>query len=245
MPTIKLGKLAAPRAGVLCSLALTSWGALMTFPPSAVFRAPECVACDRQRPPSADRITSPDSGITKPGERVGGVRIGDTRTRAIELFGKPTDELRLESDCPPWTVHWVDFANERSGVFVYMKNGRIFQIQAETPRYATVEGIKSDSSPGDVRRFYPQSRAYQLTGSGSKNNGGRDLIYWVDREKGIAFELRYSYKTRKRLVSYIFVYEPGSNFQPEGCVSAPQQWRELKPFTSEVSGNRARKKRGK
>lgn len=217
-----------------------------TFLQCALLLSP-CVteASIHQSPDSTTFGAKTETRLIRPGHSIGELRIGDTSERALQLLGKPTDDDLYEAPCAPRRIHWYDFTNSKNGVFVYLKDARIFQLKVESPMYASSEGITSDSLLKDVRRYYPQSRAYQLKGSGSKVNGGRDLIYWVDNEKGIAFELRYSYKTRKRLVSYIFVYEPGSNFQPEGCVSAPQQWHELKPFTSEVFGNQVRKRRGK
>jgi hypothetical protein len=188
-----------------------------------------------QRPPEVKSVdTQTTTQLISPGLGIGLLRLGDTPERAIEMLGKPTDDDLNEAPCAPRTVHWYDFANELNGVFAYIKKGRIFQFKVETPIYVTPEGLASNSSPLYVRRFYPRAKCYQLKGSGSKVNGGRDLIYWVEKQKGIAFELRYSYKLRKRLVSYVFVFESNTDFQPEGCVSAPQEWHQLKPFALEV-----------
>jgi hypothetical protein len=91
----------------------------------------------------------------------------------------------------------------------------------------------SDALPESVRSKYRNLETYVLLGSGSKVNGGRDLVYWVDGQNGIAFEFYYNSKARKRRVSKIIVFEPHSDFQPEGCLSPPQQLRKLPSFALE------------
>ena len=69
---------------------------------------------------------------------------------------------------------------------------------------------------------------------------GRDLIYWVDKNAGIAFELYCNERKKQRLVRSIDVFEKGADYQPEGCVSPPQLWRELKRSGKSSSSKRKR-----
>src|SRR2546425_12355076 len=71
---------------------------------------------------------------------------------------------------------------------------------------------------------------------GGEEVGGRDLIYWVSQEKGIAFELYYNRKVGHRLIYKVIVFEAGSQFFPEGCIVPPQEWHELPPYTLELEG---------
>ena len=134
-------------------------------------------------------------------------------------------------------MHWYDFEQSSNGIFAYLKDGRIFQIEAGTLRYATADGITADGSPQDVRTHHPQLQAYALLHSGAKVNGGRDLIYWVDRQKGIAFEFYYDRRVDGRRVASIIVFTPGTEFLPKGCVAPPREWRELEPFALEPPSN--------
>jgi hypothetical protein len=182
-----------------------------------------------------------DTARINPGVGVGALRLGDTRERALELFPKkPNYDAEYNYDqrfgpCAFTEIHWLDSAHlGRWGAFIYIKEEHIFQIAIDTPRYSTPQGITSDSSPDDVRAHYSQLQAYALLHSGTKINGGRDLIYWVDRQKGIAFEFYYDRSVDARRVGRISVFEPGTAFQPQGCVSPPQEWRELEPFALEL-----------
>ncbi|HZS03733.1 MAG TPA: hypothetical protein VFD58_02580 [Blastocatellia bacterium] len=178
--------------------------------------------------------------LIKAGQSVGKLRLGDTRERVLQLFPKKKsdEEYNYGPPCPRSEIHWLDFAREANGLFVYLKDGRVFQIQAETPRFSTAEGITADSPPGVVRRNYRNIETYVLMGSGSEAVGGRNLIYWVDRHQGIAFDFYYDRQLRKRYVKSVIVFEPGTEFQPEGCGADPQQWRKLKPFATEVPEKR-------
>jgi hypothetical protein len=122
-----------------------------------------------------------------------------------------------------------------NGLFIFLKDGHVTWTQAETPRFRTAEGITEESSPALVRRHYPDIETYVLVNSGADIVGGRDLVYWVDRRQGIAFEFYYNRRAHNRRVKSVIVFEPGTEFQPEGsCVQEPQYWRKLKPFTIEV-----------
>jgi len=142
----------------------------------------------------------------------------------VELLGKKAEdeEYSYGEPCPREEMHWLDLQMESNGLFIYLINGRIFQIESATRRYRTVGGITQDSSPEDVRRHYLEVQAAVLSNSGAKVNGGRDLIYWIDQRLGIAFEFYYDRLTQGRRVSKIIVFAPASRFQPGGCLSPPQ-----------------------
>jgi hypothetical protein len=174
----------------------------------------------------------------RPGQSVGPLRLGDSREKALEIFGKPEDDYTYNASgdsCRDAEMHWYDAETDSNGLFLYLRNGHIISMAAATPRYSTAEGIKNGSSPDDVRRSYPQLRAYVLVNTASKISGGRDIIYWVDRERGIAFEFYYDPPKRRRYVESVIVFEPGGQFPPNGSCSAAEEWRELKPFALEPS----------
>jgi hypothetical protein len=123
----------------------------------------------------------------------------------------------------------------RNGIIsAYLLRGGIAQIEVAAPRYHTVDGITEGSSPEEVRRHYPGLKAYAVLNSAVDFVGGRDLIFWVDRESGIAFEFQYDRKARKRFVKSVSVFMPGTDFLPHGrCVELPQEWHELERFSLE------------
>lgn len=177
-----------------------------------------------------------DTTLINPGKSVGALRLGDTRERVLEIFPfklHMDEEYSYKDPCPITEIHWLDRELDADGVFVYLENGRVFQIEAATPRYRTAEGITIHSSPTKVQWHYAHLRAYVLRNSGADIVGGRDLIYWVERQQGIAFELYYDRAARKRLVHEVIVFQPGTEFQPDGCLRPPQEWLELEPFSLE------------
>jgi hypothetical protein len=171
-----------------------------------------------------------DNALIRPGRSVGPVQLGDTREKLIKVLGEKLEEYTYNDPVKYSEMHWYDLEADRNGIFAYLRDGRVFQIESDTPRYRTAEGITSDATPESVHSKYPDLQAYVLRGSGSKVNGGRDLVYWVDRQRGIAFEFYYNSKAKKRRVSKTIVFEPGSEFQPEGHVSSPQELHGLKAF---------------
>lgn len=228
---------------VLCSTAFLLAG--------AGCRGPVGESPDQQQTSSARAsaqavvATNPKSGVNSanlivPGRRVGHLQLGDTRQRVLQLFAKKpnVDEEYTyphpESGCGTISeIHWLDLELDAAGVFVYLENGHVFQIESATQRFRTAEGITESSSPEEIRRHYPRLRAYQLVHSGADIVGGRDLIYWVGRDQGIAFEFAYHRRADRRLVYRIIVFEPDTEFLPRGCVEEPQEWRELLPFSLE------------
>jgi len=188
------------------------------------------------------RGTTGKAIVIIPGQSVGPLRIGDLRQAAVSQLGQPNEEYTFDENslgpCRYTEAHWLDLEHDdRWGIFTYSNNDRIYQIMVDTPRYSTTDGLTSDSSPEQVRRRFPKTEAYILLGSGSKVVGGRDLIYWVDRSAGIAFEFYFHQKLKRRRVGRIIVFEKGRLFLPAGCISPPQELRQLKPLSLEPSVN--------
>lgn len=181
-----------------------------------------------------------EANLIRLGHSIGLLRLGDTYERMIELLGKkPQDEeYTYDAPCSVTEFHWLDPRTQSDGLFIYLEKARIFQIQSAMPLYRTAEGITVNSLPRDVRHHYSQLQAYVLHGSGIRAVGGRDLIYWIDRQQGIAFEFYYNREKKQRRVSKVIVFDPGSDFKPEGCVSSPQEWCELEPYALETSNVR-------
>lgn len=221
---------------------------LMLWPVGCALLLSGCNTKAQRSPVSVSptpQMATIDATLIKPGLSVGALQLGDIRERALEVFPKkPKYDEEYNYDrrfgpCEFSEIHWLDFDHlDQWGVFIYMKEGRIFQIAADTPRYHTAEGITSESTPEDVRTHYPQLQAYALLHSGAKINGGRDLIYWVDRQSGIAFEFYYDQRVDARRVGRISIFKPDTDFQPDGCVAPPREWRELEPFALEPSSSK-------
>ncbi|HVB88197.1 MAG TPA: hypothetical protein VNK23_16165 [Candidatus Dormibacteraeota bacterium] len=176
-----------------------------------------------------------ESSLIVPGERVGPLRLGDTQDRFWELFQRydpgsegytyPCGKISITE------LHWNNV--DSAGIFAYVKHGHIFQIAVADPEFQTENGIKENSRPDAVKRAFPELETYWRVNQRDLATGDRDFIYWVGEKRGIAFEFFYAPDVRKRLVYRIYLFKPGTNFLPEGCVQYPQAWRKIAPYSLE------------
>jgi hypothetical protein len=177
-----------------------------------------------------------------PGKSVGPIRLGDDNARVVEALTEfPTiyQQVQYPFCGKIKMVEWFDKALAQSGLAIYLRNDKVFQIESETTRFRTADGIAEQSLPEDVKRQYPDLEAYELLNSAGNLTGGKNLIYWVDRNKGIAFSFYYNIQHQRRLVARVIVFEPETDFEPNGCVTAPQKLRKLRPYSLEPPGNSA------
>lgn len=172
----------------------------------------------------------PAGGLIHPGKGLAGVELGSHFSSFETVFPKhpDLDEDYSYADCGGRRVyHWLDLDKRANGVYVYLKNDEIYQLSVQTPRFALSNGIRTDASEKQVKAGYPQGRGYILLGSGAAAVGGKDLTYWVDREQGVAFEFYWYREKKQRQVRAIDIFRRGTDYRPEGCISPPQEWREL------------------
>jgi hypothetical protein len=195
------------------------------------------VSCFLALPPPASRAVNASQNFIIPGKSVGQLKLGDPGSRVLDLFpwDPKRDEQHTYAFCGPRTeYHWLDNDHLGSwGLFVYVRDDHIFQIESATPRFKTVGGITVNSPPQLVRVHYHTLRAFQLRYSAADVSGGRDLIYWVDLPQGIAFEFYFDRNQGERRVNRISTFLPGTQFLPGGCIVPPQEWIELAPYSLE------------
>jgi hypothetical protein len=206
-----------------------------TVVPSPPTNTPEAIELLSDVLPPPD-----DPKLIVPGESVALLRVGDSRERMLELFPKkPNIDLEYNYDqkccgCDFSDYHWLPPDFKSNGLFFYLKQGRIYQISVQSDLFATSKGVKLESTPETVRRQYPDAnRAYVYLNSSSKFTGWRNIVYWVDGISGVAFEFYYDRKERRRYVGAIIVFDPESEFQPDGCTSSLREFTELAPYTIE------------
>jgi hypothetical protein len=172
--------------------------------------------------------------LVLPGTSVAGVKLGDDAAHFEQVFPKhPTSDNHSPSGgvgdgCPTEIYYWSDLALETSVVTAYLNAGQISQISTQGPLFSLPNDLKTGATEEQVEREYPKGLGYVLSGSASRLNGGRNLVYWVDRAAGVAFKLTWWPRKKERTVSGIDIFPKGSDFRPEGCISPPQQWKKLK-----------------
>ena len=99
----------------------------------------------------------------EPGSRVGPIKLGDTRDRALELFPKKAEDQEWEDKCGGGTtLDWVDAQNSNGhgDLFIRLnKKGKIFQIESATTRFqppkASPFSITSRRLPKPTKTFAP------------------------------------------------------------------------------------------
>lgn len=174
--------------------------------------------------------TTIDTGL-----RVGPLKLGDSRDRALELFPKKAIDQEWEDPCGT-TLDWVDASNSMGHGDVYIrinKKGKVFQIESSTTRFQTAEGITTFDPPEKVANTYKDLRAYVLLTPPSPALGSRPLVFWIDKKKGSAFALAYDPPHHKRYVYKIIVFEPNKEFCPEQDKTNSNKWQPLRPYALE------------
>lgn len=161
------------------------------------------------------------------GKGIDKIQLGNTREQAIKSLGKPNEEYKynyepLNNPCNRSEMHWLQLEIDGNGFFAYLRDGVVFHIDVSSTRYTTPEGISVYTPIDEVLRKYDSLQGFELMGSAGEINGGKNLWYLVEQNQGIAFEMYYDKKEKKRKVWTISVFDPNTNFKPDGCVSPPQ-----------------------
>jgi hypothetical protein len=181
-----------------------------------------------------DVISIGDKNLIEPGLRVGQLKLGDSRARALELFPKKPEDQEWENSCGT-TLLWVDAANRtgRGDVFIRLKKDKIFQIESSTTTFHTAEGITTFDHPDKVASAYKDLRAYTLLTAPNPALGGRPLVFWIDKKRGIAFAFAYYPAERKRYLYKIIVFAPNKNFCPEEETTGSPKWQAIPAYALE------------
>lgn len=172
------------------------------------------------------------------GTQAGPLKLGDSREQALELFPfkKDYDQQYDQPETCGTELNWVDIRDPQRGgnVFIHFREGAVFQIDVADPSFRTPDGITFLSSPEQVRRHHPKLEAWILSGNtGGEALGERPLVYWIDRNAGIAFSFAYSQSERKRYVWEIIVFKPGTDICPQDDSTNSPDKKKLAPFSLE------------
>ena len=172
--------------------------------------------------------------MIEPGHSLGPLKLGDSLERAQELFPKKDIDQDWEDACGS-TIDWTDSANPvgHGEVFIRLKKGKVFQIESSTTRFHTAEDITTFDSPEKVEKSYRDMKAWVLLTPPSPALGSRPPVFWIDKKKGIAFELAYDAPHRKRYVYKVIVFEPNKMFCPEQETINSLKWQAIDAYRVE------------
>jgi hypothetical protein len=193
-----------------------------------------CIAAIADQSVQAKRKASRSHGTVIPGIAVGELRLGDSKSRALTLFPfKPNIDQEYQSVCGR-ELNWVDRKKPYAGnIFIHFQDNMVLQIDAATTRFETADGITAGMSPEKVQAHYTKLRAYVLSNVTSGAFGERPLIYWVDRDSGIAFAFAYSKTLHIRYLYDIAIFHPNSEICPMNGPINSSDKRELPPYSLE------------
>ncbi len=172
--------------------------------------------------------------MIEPGHSMGPLKLGDSLDRAQELFPKKDIDQEWDDACGS-TIDWTDSNNpEGHGeVFIRLKKGKVFQIESSTTRFRTSQDITTFDPPEKVENSYKELRAWVLLTAPSPALGSRPPVFWIDKKKGIAFELAYDAPHRKRYVYKVIVFEPNKTFCPEQETVNSLKWQSIDAYRVE------------
>jgi hypothetical protein len=180
------------------------------------------------------RVAGREAGqLILPGVAVGTIRLGDPRDEVLPLF--PSGEGRPCS-CGEVISKVVKSPSGAGDLIVLIQDGKVVQIDTGTPRYHTADGIAAYDSPLKVRQHYKHLRAYSYSITSSAL-GDRPVIFWVDAQRGLAFEFASSRADHSRYLYAIIVFPPKGEFCPESARPQPDEWREIAPYSLELPEN--------
>ncbi len=172
--------------------------------------------------------------MIEPGHSMGPLKLGDSLDHAQELFPKKDIDQEWDDACGS-TIDWTDSNNpEGHGeVFIRLKKGKVFQIESSSTRFRTAEDITTFDPPEKVEKSYKDMRAWVLLTAPSPAMGSRPPVFWIDKKKGIAFELAYDAPHRKRYVYKVIVFEPNKTFCPEQETVNSLKWQSIDAYRVE------------
>jgi hypothetical protein len=161
-----------------------------------------------------------------PGQSVAAVKLGSSISDVQAALPQQSGiHEKIAEKCAGTVYHWIDLGARGGDLFAYAKDDRIYLISSGTQRFTLRNGITRWSLAEKVERLYPHGKLFVLVSSGSKVVGGRDLRFWVDKKSGVAFELFWNQSSKRWLVGHVDIFVPGTEYQPAGCISPPQEWK--------------------
>jgi hypothetical protein len=156
------------------------------------------------------------NGLIKEGQTIGPLSIGMVREEVETILGIPTEEY-TQMRCGILALHWNDLKYNNRGVYVFLRNGEVFQIDTYSQRFS-LPSLAVEDLPSKLPALYPDLKAYEMQNSSAIVDGGRNLVFWIDSEKGIAFELyNFQGQTRSyRRIGSISVFDSSVGYYPKG-----------------------------
>jgi hypothetical protein len=145
----------------------------------------------------------------EPGRKIGRIELGASRTVVHKTLGKPSTTFRA----PGGMTGEVWMATTGNDVRIVYRDGRVVQLKATSAKFATPEGLTTNSSLAEVQQHYKNLVKTRRFVHGS---GGGLIEYYDDVRRGIAFEFTALDSETPDFKPYaIVVHRPGQRVMPE------------------------------
>jgi hypothetical protein len=182
------------------------------------------------RRPHATESKSSELETIVPSESVGKMHLGMKKSeldRPIFAWKATPSFVAPNGSCGQVAVHWL---GDQTGVTAYLVDDSVYQIDAPTGAPFTVQNMRlsANTKLSELRKMMPDGTLLRWVGSAFLSPSGKDVEFWVNVDKGIAFRLDYDlfdariHKLKSRIVGSVSVFRAGTKFQPEGCLDPSQ-----------------------
>jgi hypothetical protein len=161
-----------------------------------------------------------------PGQSVGNLQLGMTLSdleRPVFSWQPKAQISRNENDCRYRSVSWVNIEGNYPVVSAYLGSEGVVEIDVGVELEVQGMGFVYGKKLSELRSTMPAGKLYRWKGSGWRMPGGRDELFWVVEDKGIAFGLDYDRKSKSLTVFSVAIFKPQERFQPEGCLRNPEE----------------------
>ena len=123
-----------------------------------------------------------------PGQRLGPVKLGSSKTTVHKMMGPPY--IQRSDGSLKFEYFHVSRSDKNHYLSVIYKHGKVIQIETDAPRFRTAQGISAASALGQIRR---KSGKWRIVSFG-QNDPDPDIAehaqhFYDDMRQGLAFEL--------------------------------------------------------
>jgi hypothetical protein len=161
--------------------------------------------------------------------------LGDSEQKMFQSFRAAGLNQEFAPNCgTKYTSTIVIDAKHLGTLSMFVKNGKIAELEAIEGKYHTTLGISSDSTARDVQRHYRGLESYLYLLRTPTALYESPLVLWLGENQGIGFTLVQDRpRADSQYVVYsIIVFSAGSSpCVEDGTFPDPEAWQHLAPYT--------------
>jgi hypothetical protein len=174
-----------------------------------------------------------------PGSSIGYAYLGRNIEETLATLGKPIfDNSHEFQNCKYRVVKWyIEHPSKKGNILeaTFSADNRVVQLKIEGPHFTTPEGISNEDTSDIVKENYTDIESYVDMGIQIPFENVEGFpVYWVDKNKGIAFEFYRNRKEKKWRIFSIIVFNTNDEFFPGYCAKDNKYWKKLPPFELKV-----------